>query len=65
MVNVLATYMFACPDDLNDLFTSFRCWDLGFHIHGNAWLLTPVLFLIFLVLNFMVARGMVEIARIQ
>lgn len=52
--------MFACPDALNDLLTSFHGWSLSFHTCGNAWLLMPVHFLIFLVLNFMATRGMVE-----
>jgi hypothetical protein len=61
----LATYMFACPDALNGLFTSLLGWSLSFHTCGNAWLLTPVLCLIFLVLNFMATRGMVDIAGTQ
>ena len=32
---LLATYMFACPDALNDLFTSFRVWGSGFHTYGK------------------------------
>jgi hypothetical protein len=62
---LLATYMFACPDALNYLFTSFLGWSLSFHTCGNAWLLTPALLLIFLVLNFTVTRGMVEFIGIQ
>jgi len=33
---VCGDYMFACPDALNDLFTSFRGWGLCFHMYGKT-----------------------------